>query len=111
MRYYQEAQEGPISERRRPHKIRYTPVEWAAIVERARSCGRPPARYVRETSLGSTPRARRGRENDDFIHELGRIGTSLSRLCSAAKEQGVALDQERLDAVLAEVVAAVRRLT
>ena len=95
---------------RRPRKIRYTTVEWAAIVERARSCGRPPARYVRETSLGLAPRARRGRENEEVIHELGRIGTSLSQLASTARESGAASHQARVEAALADLLAAVRQL-
>ena len=103
--------EGPISDRRQPHKIRYTALEWAAIVEQARSCGRPPARYVRETSLGSGPKARRGRENDELIHELGRIGTSLSRLATTAKAEGATSQQDRVEAVLTDLLAAVRRLT
>jgi hypothetical protein len=105
------ALEGPISDRRRPHKIRYSAVEWAVIVEQARSCGRPPARYVRETSLGSTPRARRGRGNDELIRELGRIGTSLNRLSTEAKEEGATSQQDGVEAVLADLLAAVRRLT
>lgn len=105
------ALEGPISDPRRPHKIRYSSVEWAVIVEQARSCGRPPARYVRETSLGSAPKARRSRENDGLIHELGRIGTSLSRLVAEARESPATSHQDRIEAILADLIAAVRRLS
>ena len=86
-------------------------MEWAAIVDHARACGRPPARYVREASLGSAPKARRGREHDDLVHELGRIGTSLSRLASTAKTEGALSQQERVEAALSDLLAAVRRLT
>lgn len=103
--------ESPILECRQPHKIRYTTVEWAAIVEKARSSGRPPARYVREASLGSAPKPRRGRENDDVIRELGRIGTSLSQLVSTARESGAGAHQDKVEAVLADLLTAVRRLT
>jgi mobilization protein NikA len=101
----------PSLECRQPHKIRYKAVEWAAIVEQARSCGRPPARYVRETSLGSAPKPRRGRQNDDVIHELGRIGASLSQLVSTAHESGAGAHRDRIEAVLADLLTAVRRLT
>jgi hypothetical protein len=104
-------QEGPISDLRQPRKIRYTRLEWAAIVDRARACGRPPARYVREASLGTAPRARRGYENDQLIRELGRIGTVLNQLASAARDPGITPNHERLEAALAELLAAVRRLS
>ena len=109
--YTEGALEGPISDPRRPHKIRYSSDEWTMIVEQARSCGRPPARYVRETSLGSAPKARRSRENDGLIHELGRIGTSLTRLVAEAGESPAVSHQETIEAVLADLVAAVRRLS
>ena len=96
---------------RQPHKIRYTTVEWAAIVEQARACGRPPACYVREASLGSAPKLRRGRENYDVINELGRIGTSLSQLASTTRESGASAHQGRIEAVLADLLTTVRRLT
>ena len=95
---------------RQPRKIRYTAGEWAAIVAHARACGRPPARYVREISLGGVPKPRPGRANDEVIRELGRIGTVLTRLAAAAKEAGTAADQTAIEAVLADLLAAVRRL-
>ena len=95
---------------RQPRKIRYTEAEWSLVVDRARATGRPPARYVREVSLGATPKVRRGREHDEIIHELALIGTSLTRLESAAKENGFALQQESVEHTLAELLALVRRL-
>jgi hypothetical protein len=80
-------------------------------VEHARTCGRPPARYVREASLGSAPKVRRGREHDDLIHELGRIGTSLNRLANTAKTEGTVSQQVRVEAALSDLLAAVRRLS
>jgi hypothetical protein len=95
--------------RRRPWKIRYTDAEWAIIVARARASGHPPARYVRETSLGTVPRARRGARNADIIHELGRIGTTLAQL--AATGPGAAPDgAAEFELVLADLLAVVRRL-
>jgi hypothetical protein len=98
---------------RRPRKIRYTDVEWAKILTRARACGRPPARYVRETSLGIVPRVRRGHSHADLIHELGQIGTTLVRIASMP---GLTNPEQRahasvaLDTALAELLAAVRRI-
>ncbi len=95
---------------RQPRKIRYTEAEWSTIVVHAQACGRPPARYVREASLGAVPKARRNRENDEVIHELGRIGTALMRLASTTNESGLASEQRAIEAALQELLAAVRRL-
>ena len=99
----------PMPNTRQPRKIRYTGAEWGRIMELARASGRPPARYVRETSLGTVPKAVR-RENDDLIHELGRIGTILSQLAAAAKAAGIASQQTTIQAALTELLTAVRRL-
>jgi hypothetical protein len=104
-----EAWDTDVRSVRRPHKVRYTEAEWATIVQRARACGRPPARYVRETSLGVVPQARPGRATADVIHELGRIGTALARLATATREADPAR-AATLDATLAELLAVVRRL-
>lgn len=95
---------------RQAHKIRYTTDEWSIIVDRARQCGRPPARYAREVSLGATPRGQRHRENGDMIHELGRIGTTLARLVAASPQEGDRSQRPMLEAVLTELLATVRRL-
>ena len=71
------ALERPVPNTRQPRKIRYTAAEWGRIMEPARASGRPPARYVREASLGAAPRVRRSQANEDVIRELGRIGTAL----------------------------------
>lgn len=92
-----------------PRKIRYTDAEWAIIVSQARSCGRPPARYVRETSLGSTPRASRSRADAEVIHELGRVGTTLTRI-AAARQDGQHGSQAAIEAALVELLAVIRRL-
>ncbi len=99
----------PVPNTRQPRKIRYTSAEWRRIMELARASARPPARYVRETSLGTVPKAVR-RENDDLIHELGRIGTVLSQLAAAAKAAGIASQQTTIEAALSELLTVVRRL-
>ena len=92
---------------RQPRKIRYTSAEWSIIVERARQCGRPAARYVRETSLGAVPKPRKSLGSDDLVHELGRIGTTLARL---AAQDGGGEQQPAFETVLTELLATVRRL-
>lgn len=80
------------------------------IVDQARATGRPPARYVREVSLGAAPKARRNRENDEMIRELGRIGTALMHLGKVAKESGRIAEQRAIENALQELLASVRRL-
>lgn len=91
-------------------KIRYTMSEWSTIAERARACGRPPARYVRETSLGVIPKSRSGQTDSALIRELGRIGTQLTRLRSTASIRGMPGQDASIDGVLAEILSLVRRL-
>jgi hypothetical protein len=38
--------------------IRFAPDELAAVNRRARTCGRTPARFIREAALGAIPKAR-----------------------------------------------------
>lgn len=97
-------------EPRLPRKIRYTSAEWDAIVECARACGKPPAEYVRDTSLGAVPRVRHGEANAGLIRELGRIGNALTRLAATAKENGALPQAAAVDAALAELLTAVRHL-
>ena len=58
-------------------KIRFTAAEWQLIGERARVCGRPPARYVREVALGAVPKVSRPRANAPIIRDLGSIALEL----------------------------------
>lgn len=91
-------------------KIRYTDAEWDTIVDRARACGQPPARYVRDVSLGLVPKIGRAQATAPLVHELGRIGNALAAL---AAQQRAAGDQERAAAIaetLSELLAVVRRL-
>jgi hypothetical protein len=96
--------------RRLPRKIRYTTAEWEAITQRARLCGKPPARYVREVSLGAAPRPRSSHADAELIRELGRIGTALTQMAAAARQGGVRLSADAIDSTLAEILSIVRRL-
>lgn len=95
---------------RHPRKIRYTDSEWSLLIERARTCGRPPARYVREISLGIAPKARNNPALDDFIHELGRLGTSLSEVAGSARTSGHSTHAEAIESVVIDMLSMVRRL-
>jgi hypothetical protein len=65
---------------------------------------------VRETSLGAVPKSRHNQQHDEVIHELGRIGVTLSRLAGQARESGVLSQQATIETALTELLATVRRL-
>ncbi len=96
--------------KRKVRKIRYHDAEWERIVERARECRQPPARYVREVSLGVSPRARRNRVEERIVVQLGRIGNNLNQLARFAHATGQQPAREQLQTALEEVLAAVRRI-
>ena len=102
--------DGRTLRRRLPRKIRYTTAEWQAITQRARLCGKPPARYVREVSLGAAPRPRSSEANAELIRELGRIGTALTQLAVPVRQGGSRPSADAIDATLAEILSVVRRL-
>ena len=89
--------------------MRFTPDEFAVVVVRARTCGRAPARFIREVALGAVPRERRSAANAELVRQLARIGNNLNQLVSRANS-GAALPAAALDEALAELLAAVRRL-
>jgi hypothetical protein len=102
--------DGRTLRRRLPRKIRYTKAEWEAITQRARLCGKPPARYVREVSLGAAPRPRSSQANAELIRELGRVGTVLTQLAATARQGRAGLSADAIDATLADILSVVRRL-
>ena len=102
--------DGRSLRRRLPRKIRYTAAEWETITQRARLCGKPPARYVREVSLGASPKARSSQANAELIRELGRVGTALTQLAATARRGEVRLSADAIDSTLAEILSIVRRL-
>jgi len=89
----------PLSPRRTTTKLlRLHPEELARITARARSCGQTAARFIRETALGATPKARRHVDTEPLLRALTRIGSTL--------EQAAGLAQSGRGAALAERVAA-----
>lgn len=70
-----------------PKLIRYSASELAIVTQRARDCGRPVAKFIRESSLGCGPRARRATMNDQLIRRLAETATCLQRLSAEAEER------------------------
>lgn len=82
----------PPSERRTiKRRVGFSPDEWALLQTRAKECGRPTARYIRETALGAVIRARPDTATTALIHEVTRIGNNLNQLTRVANERGEVL--------------------
>ena len=88
--------------------IRFRPDELASLTERARACGRTPARFIREAALGAVPKPRQHAGRDPLLRELARIGRTvdqLSRLAAEGQDKALA---DSLRAALDAHLAAVR---
>ena len=101
-------------DRRAPRKIRYTAAEWAVILARARACGKTPARYVREVSLGARPKVRRGNraasDESGLLAHLARIGNSMNQLARVANTSGRLPSEAILRDAVGELLAVVRHV-
>ena len=96
---------------RREYKklIRFRADELEMVVERARAAGRPLACFVRESSIGSTPRARRSELNDVLIRHLARVGGHLDELSKVAREHDLPRATE-FDQAVQEVLDVIRQI-
>ena len=98
-----------MEKRNCPKLIRYSNSELIRVVERARATGRPLARYIREMSLGTVPRAHRAPASDELIRQLALVGNKLRRLAQAASEKQLP-DALEFAAGVDEVLNAIRLL-
>ena len=90
--------------------VRFTRDEFRVVTERARECGLPPARFIREAALGAVPKARRTPANAELIRQLARIGTDLRQLAGGARAGDDALTADAVNGALAELLDAIRRV-
>ena len=67
----------PTTRRTATKLLRLHPEELARITERAEACGLNPARFIRETALGTKPKARHHADTDRLLRSLARIGHRL----------------------------------
>lgn len=70
----------PKRHRDRIVSVRYYAEEWDRVLARAAECGLPPSRYVRERSLGESPRARPGAADRTLNRHLSRLGNNLNQI-------------------------------
>jgi hypothetical protein len=91
-------------------RVRVSLEEHRTIRARAEECGRPTSTFVREVALGTVPRARPGRMDEKAVYHLGRIGNNINQLTRTANALGCLPESQRLGEVLAELLAALRRI-
>ena len=87
--------------------VRFAPEEWEKIQARAAEVRLPPSTYVRQTALGYRLS---GRINAAAVIALGRIGDNLNQLTRIANTTGSLEDSQHLEAVLNQLLDAIRRL-
>lgn len=92
-----------------PKLIRFTYDELQVLLERAEAAGRPVACYVRESSLGSSPRARRTGLSDSIIRPFAKIATLLGQLSTFAENHQIPHADELKSAVV-QVLDLIRQL-
>ena len=98
------------SKRTETSLVRFTPAEFRTVSERARECGLPPARFIREAALGAVPKARRAPANAELIRHLAHAGTVLQQLAGDARERANAPAQAALEGALSELLDVIRRV-
>ena len=90
--------------------VRVSPGEHRVLLERAKECGKGASTYMREVALGSVPRARPRRIEQQAIHQLARIGNNLNQLARVANATGRIELSRRLEKVLNELIETMRNL-
>jgi len=87
--------------------VRFAPKEWEKIQARAAEVRLPPSTYVRQTALGYRLS---GRINSAAVVALGRLGNNLNQLTRIANTAGRLDQSQHVEAVLSELIEAMRRL-
>ena len=90
--------------------VRMSPDELRDVSRRAHDCGKCLSTFMRTVALGSIPRARPRRIEQEAVYQLGRIGNNLNQLTRVANSTGRVAEAHRLQEVLDELLDAVRTL-
>jgi hypothetical protein len=90
--------------------IRFHPDELRQITAHARRFGQTPARFMRETALGASPRPRHHAAAVPVLCELARIGRSLEQLARFAVASQDATLAAQTSAALERHQALVRQI-
>lgn len=97
--------------RRHVLRMRVNDTELEFFTERAKLCGLPLSRFIREAARGDAPRARPFETNLEAVHQLARIGNNLNQLARHANATRRAKLSRRLEETLRRVDEAIERLS
>ena len=89
--------------------VRLTPDELRTIADRARECGKPVGRYLRETALGAVPRVRRTHASDLLVRQLADLATRLGALARVATNTGLPAAAE-FESAVGDVLETIRQI-
>lgn len=110
MGYAKSKGNGPTNERRSlTRTVRFAPQELQLVAQRARAAGQPLTRYIRESSLGPSPRPRRAHLSNKLINMLGLIALQLTQIATEAKHQHLAKAHE-FDEAVSKAIDIIREL-
>lgn len=90
--------------------VRLSPEERRAILARAQACGKGTSTYMREVALGSIPRCRPRRLEEEAVYQLARLGNNVNQLARVANTTGQIEDSRLLAETLGELLRATRSL-
>lgn len=90
--------------------VRMSPDELRDVAKRAHDCGKCLSTYMRTVALGSIPRARPRRIEQEAVYQLGKIGNNLNQLTRVANSTGRLGESHRLQEILDKLLDAVRTL-
>ena len=95
--------------RDRARLVRFNAPELAVITQRARKCGRPVARYIRDCALGRPARAGRSPASDALIRQLSRVAARLIAAAALANEHHLGCASE-LEETVGDALDAIRQI-
>ena len=90
-------------------RVRYSPSQWAHVQLRAGECGLTPSTYIRKTSLGAIPKARRGIRNQNVAYHIAKVGNNINQLAHRANA-GLPIVQSELSEALQELHRVLREI-
>ena len=90
--------------------VRMSPEELRDVARRAHDCGKCLSTYMRIVALGSIPRARPRRLEQEAVYQLGKIDNNLNQLTRVANRTARLGEAHYLQEILEELLDADRKL-
>ena len=69
--------------------IRFTKSEYFIVKEKAATCGKRPADYIRQLAINAEIKTRLTNEERQFLKDLIAIGNNINQIAKACHDEGV----------------------